>query len=363
MDFVAIDFETANARPDSACQLGLVRVLAGDIVAEGSWLIRPDPFYFSPGCVAVHGIQPADVEQAPGWDQLWGELSEWFTDQVLVAHNARFDMNVLRGTLLRHDLAVPSLEFTCTRAVSRLAWPGQAGYGLKPLAARLGIVFRHHDALEDARACAELLLQAADTLGVGSLDQLETELGLSRGRLWHDRLVGPRAHRRRSAVKMSEEPGGTEPLAPRRPLARGSTGRRDSSAAVKSAVREQLLTGLIEAGAPARPLASRRVCVIGDLLGLSPQQVAELIAQLGGVLQASLGPDTELVITGGEANVGHPVAASRGADSQSNTAAAAAASLPDEPPVGRPVRVISSRQLLALIPGGLQLARQLSGAH
>jgi DNA polymerase III subunit epsilon len=359
MEFVALDFETANARPDSACQLGLVRVVQGRMVREGSWLIRPDPFYFSPGCVAVHGIQPADVEQAPSWDQLWGELAEWFTDQVLVAHNARFDMNVLRGTLLRHDLAVPPLEFTCTRAVARLAWPGQMGYGLKPLAARLGIVFRHHDALEDARACATLMLQAAEQLGVDSLEQLETQLGLSRGRLWHDRLVSPRASRRRSSVTMSQKAGESGAAAP---LARGGARRGESSEATKLEAREQLLAGLIEAGAAARPLASRRVCVIGELLGLNQQQVAELIAQLGGELQLSLGPDTQLVITGGESNIGRQATAVRGADRSAAEVAARSEPTPDDPLAGRPVRVISGRQLLALIPGGLQLARQLSGA-
>ncbi len=362
MEFVALDFETANARPDSACQLGLVRVVDGRIVREGSWLIRPDPFYFSPGCVAVHGIQPADVERAPSWDQLWGELAEWFTDQVLVAHNARFDMNVLRGTLLRHDLAVPSLEFTCTRAVARLAWPGQAGYGLKPLAARLGIVFRHHDALEDARACAGLMLQAAEQLGVDSLDQLETELGLSRGRLWHDRLVSPRASRRRASIELSAEPAEAARLPRTRAVARSGPGRAAAAGQAKHAAPEKLLVGLIEAGATARPLAARRVCVIGDLFGLSPQQVAELIAQLGGVLQPALGPDTQLVITGGDVGIERRTGAWGEGRAIVGDEKQGAIGWPDEMPVGRPVRVISSRQLLALIPGGLQLARQLSGA-
>ena len=65
MDFVAIDFETANYRPHSACQLAAVVVQGSRITAEHCWLIRPPRNYFAPRHIAIHGIRASDVEHSP----------------------------------------------------------------------------------------------------------------------------------------------------------------------------------------------------------------------------------------------------------------------------------------------------------
>ena len=63
LDFTAIDFETANSSPASACSVGLVRVRDGRIVATAGWLIRPPAGHdeFQEWNTKIHGIRAHDV--------------------------------------------------------------------------------------------------------------------------------------------------------------------------------------------------------------------------------------------------------------------------------------------------------------
>ena len=93
-DFTAIDFETANRYPTSACSIGIVVVRGGKIAEEFSHLIKPEPFYFYRKFIEIHGITPKMVEEAPSFYDLWSVMGRYFDTRALVAHNAGFDMSV-----------------------------------------------------------------------------------------------------------------------------------------------------------------------------------------------------------------------------------------------------------------------------
>lgn len=171
MNFTAIDFETAHA--DFPCEIGLTRVENGVMVATQSWLIKPACFpYMNPWNERVHGITAADVASAKNFEELWPELKPWVEDAVLVAHNAAFDMKVLRSALSYYDLAFPWVDYFCTVSLSRKVWKHLPGHSLAVLSDYHDIRFNHHRAGDDARACAIIALKAfaemeADTLEVG----------------------------------------------------------------------------------------------------------------------------------------------------------------------------------------------------
>lgn len=203
MDFTAIDFETANHGRHSACQLAAVKVRGGQIVDQHCWLIRPRPFDFSPMNIAVHGIRPEAVAGEPEFGQCWSSIFPQLDGECLIAHNAPFDIGVLRACLQFHELPIPELQFSCTRLISRNAWPGRDGYGLKPLASWLGVRFRHHDALEDSIACAKILLAAAESTNTESIEAMEERLSLRRGTAgeWGYRGAKAAPPKRRAARK------------------------------------------------------------------------------------------------------------------------------------------------------------------
>lgn len=181
LDFTAIDFETANSSPASACSVGLVRVRGGEVVATTGWLIRPPAGHdaFQEWNVRIHGIRPADVVGAPTWAQQLDALTRFAGSDVLVAHNAGFDLNVLRRACEATDLDAPPYRSLCSLAVARKTYRLES-YRLPKAAEAAGFgEFPHHDALADARACAQIVIDAARRVGAGDVDALASALGVA----------------------------------------------------------------------------------------------------------------------------------------------------------------------------------------
>ncbi|WP_344297695.1 3'-5' exonuclease [Agromyces neolithicus] len=174
VDFTAIDFETANSSGASACSVGLVKVRDGRVVDRVHWYIRP-PFphdEFSQWNVRIHGITPAMVADAPGWGTRVAGLREFAGDDVLVAHNAGFDMGVIVKSSEALGLAVPDYRSLCSLQVARRTYHLDS-YRLPVAAMAAGFEgFSHHDALADAEACAAIIVHAAARHEVGDIEQL-----------------------------------------------------------------------------------------------------------------------------------------------------------------------------------------------
>lgn len=372
MDFVAFDFETANSRSDSACQLAVVRVRSGQIAEERCWLIRPPRLYFAPRHISIHGIRPEHVAQSPTMERIWPELLEFVDGHVLVAHNAGFDVGVLVSSLAAFDIACPHIEFSCTRAIARRTWPGRARYGLKPLGNWLGVEFRHHDALEDSRCCARIALAAAASIEAQNFTDLEKRLRLSRGRYSLGRVSGPRTIGGRTALPKLTSTAwpltDTRESAPREERAPwhseiDAAGVQATSpqpsevqmVRVRLPSRGQLdPLAIIEAAAGSAPLARKRIVCLGNLRGLSAHETKQLVEALGGECQNQIASDTDYVIACGSTlleDANQLIAQKKdAAEAQSATTQAAAVT-------ARPIRLLSERQFLALIPGGKAAVR------
>ena len=194
-EWIAIDFETASVRA-TPCQVGAVRYRNGVEVNAFSTLIFQEPASFYPFNVALHGIGPKTVLGAPAWPDVRERLLEFAGEAPLVAHNASFDMGVLRDASDVHELGWPSVSYACTLTISRRVWPGMASYSLSLLSSLLGITVdpdRCHDALYDARLAARVLARAIDDAGASSLpnllDRHRIRLGEITSDTWHGATV------------------------------------------------------------------------------------------------------------------------------------------------------------------------------
>ncbi|SFR74036.1 DNA polymerase-3 subunit epsilon [Agromyces sp. CF514] len=174
VDFTAIDFETANPSSASACSIGLVKVKDGVVVDRLHRYIRP-PFphdEFSEWNVRVHGITRDMVSDAAGWAELLPVFREFAGADVLVAHNAGFDMRVIAATSEAVGLEVPNHRSLCSLQVARKTYHLDS-YRLPVAAMAAGFEdFSHHDALADAEACAAIMVHAAARHDVDDLDRL-----------------------------------------------------------------------------------------------------------------------------------------------------------------------------------------------
>ncbi len=181
LDFTAIDFETANGFRGSPCAVGLSKVRGGVVVEEASWLMRPPENHdrFDHHNVRIHGIRPEQVAGLPRFGELFPEIGAFIGNDVLAAHNAAFDLGVIRSGLEVSGLPGPAYDYVCTVMLSRRCY-SLVSNSLPYAAEEAGVpLINHHDAAEDARACAGILIDIAARNGAGSIAELFLSLGLA----------------------------------------------------------------------------------------------------------------------------------------------------------------------------------------
>jgi DNA polymerase-3 subunit epsilon len=331
LDFVAIDFETANNRPDSACQFALVAIEQGEITHQKSWLVRPPRMYFSPHNIAVHGITPEDVANQPSFAEVWNDCRDFLEGKIIVAHNARFDLGVLTNTLAAYDIAIPRIDFACTRLIAQRCWPGHTSYGLAALAERFQIAFQHHDALEDSRTCAKIALLAAQETQADSFDTLERKLFITRGVVSLGTVSSPKT------IKRSRSQW---PVVNRPEISYGPSGIPGRSSKVQVQLDSQRIHSL--AGKD-KPLQGRTIFFTGKLLSLSRKEAMQLASSLGANCEEEITAATDYVV------MGQPD--EQDANSKASSELAKVATLSTQR--DKPIRLLSERQFVQLLPGGL----------
>lgn len=196
VNFTAIDFETANSSSASACSVGLVKVRDGKVVDRVAWFIKPAVGHdmFLAWNIKIHGIRPTDVAGAATWAEQLPDLVAFAGDDHLVAHNAGFDLGVIKTSSTVAGLVVPDFNYVCSLQVARRTYHLDS-YRLPVAAMAAGFEgFAHHDALADAEACAAIMIHAADRHGAGTLEELAQITGVKIG------AIGPVATKEKSAT-------------------------------------------------------------------------------------------------------------------------------------------------------------------
>ena len=154
---VAIDFETANNSPTSACAIGMTKVINGQITDTYYTLIRPpsEKFLYTD----IHHITWDMVKDAPTYLEAWPKIAEFLEDAALIiAHNASFDRNVLRACCAHYSIVIPKIPYACTVKGARKAF-GLPRNRLNILCEHLGIKLEHHNAGSDANAAAQIYIK------------------------------------------------------------------------------------------------------------------------------------------------------------------------------------------------------------
>ncbi|MCK5230128.1 MAG: hypothetical protein KAR13_07675 [Desulfobulbaceae bacterium] len=181
-DFIAIDFETGNPKRVSACALGYAKVSGGEIVETKGYLMRPVGGH-APFQSKIHGIKDQHTADKPEFGELFSEITEIFS-YPLVAHSL-FDKQVLNALFDHFDLQV-EFDYTDSSALAKERLPDLKNHKLKTLSKHFNLPrFKHHDATEDALACANIFLKLQDGEIEKEQAPLQTELfefkGLAKG--------------------------------------------------------------------------------------------------------------------------------------------------------------------------------------
>ena len=161
MNYTVFDVETANSQRDSICAIGVIRYENNQVVYEKEILINPETEfnYFN---TRIHGITEKDVVNAPTFPEVWREIGIYFTDTILVAHNAKsMDLCALYRTLEKYNLPLVNNKYICTMELAKKIFRNDESvqtYRLDVLSKKYGIeLLHHHNALDDTKACFEML--------------------------------------------------------------------------------------------------------------------------------------------------------------------------------------------------------------
>jgi DNA polymerase-3 subunit epsilon len=166
MEFVALDFETANADISSICQIGLVHFKDGTLQEEWKTYVDPEDF-FDEINISIHGIDETTVKGAPNLRDISSRICSYLDNRIAVCHT-HFDRVALHKACEKYSLRMPTCTWLDSARVTRRTWDQCAykGYGLGNVCAILGYQFVQHDALEDAKAAAHVLLAAIEKTGI-----------------------------------------------------------------------------------------------------------------------------------------------------------------------------------------------------
>ena len=187
--FVSIDFETLYSQRVSACSIGMVKYRDGKKVDQYYSLIRP-PFDY-PGksgqvLTWVHGISEDDLKNKKTFAELLPEIENFVEGLPLVAHNASVEKCCIRDVCNYYEIET-KLDYNNildTLPLSReaedktgLQVEGQGTHSLDAVCNRFGIpVLNHHNALEDAEMCGNLMVKFREILVEGKSIENTTQI-------------------------------------------------------------------------------------------------------------------------------------------------------------------------------------------
>lgn len=240
--------------------------------------------HFDSRNISIHGITPDDVANKPRFANVFGEVQEFIGQDALVAHNAAFDTGVIRSACEVSQMAAPEYDYACTVVLSRRNY-ALPSYSLPFVAEAAGVPLRnHHDATEDARACAGILIDIAKKLDAGTLAEVFAAMKLP---IPHaDRYV-PGLDQMSKATRSAVDRAllaSQQPNAPRK----GGFGSWSTEGP----------NPVPNSGAdPAHPLFGQTVVFTGDL-GLSRPEAKDKAASYGAQCASSVTRKTTVLVVG-----------------------------------------------------------------
>lgn len=269
LSFVSVDFETANSFRGSPCAIGMIKVINGQIMEEYYALVRPPEGYddFDGWNIAIHGITPYLVRNSKRFGDQWPDILKFIGELPIVAHNAGFDLGVIREALRVSDISWPQLDYVCTMVMSRRIYeiPSHALAFVAEAAEVPWDEDLHHDAKYDALIAAQIALSMARKSGSDSLEELIGKLNVSVGKLTPDRWVGCQSKSQNKYMHHAHS------------------------------VKEVEINTEADAS---HPIYGKRVVFTGTLHSMSRLNAWKVVASLGGIPQDSVTKETNILVNG-----------------------------------------------------------------
>ncbi|MFA9408946.1 MAG: exonuclease domain-containing protein [Candidatus Dadabacteria bacterium] len=157
--FAFLDVETTGLDPNSGdkiCEIAVIKTVNGQIADEFVTLLNPGRT-IPERAVSIHGITQTMVNRAPFFRDIANDLLDFLNDTVIVAHNARFDLEFLRSELRNLNLYLPENNIIDTLAIARRYYTFPSN-SLGDIARYIGLpIDKQHRALADVTTTKDIL--------------------------------------------------------------------------------------------------------------------------------------------------------------------------------------------------------------
>lgn len=170
--YTVVDTETTGLDPqrDRIIEIAAIRVRAGKEVARFETLVKPGR-RLSKKIVELTGITDADLKDAPKQSEALQKFQEFLRDDVIVAHNAHFDVNFLYDSFQRCELPPLKNNFVDTLRLAKCIRPELDNYKLATLAEDYKIPQpTAHRALADCETTMAVLQKLSEDIDQQSID-------------------------------------------------------------------------------------------------------------------------------------------------------------------------------------------------
>jgi DNA polymerase III subunit alpha, Gram-positive type len=196
--YVVFDVETTglSAVYDKIIELAAVKVKNGEVIDRFESFANPH-HRLSATTIDLTGITDDMVQTAPEIDEVLTKYHNWVGNDILVAHNASFDMGFLNAGYQRAGLGKAQNPVIDTLELARLLYPTFKNHRLNTLAKKFDVeLTQHHRAIYDAEATGYLLikmLKDAAEKGIENHNQFNDYMGkgdaYKRSRPYHCTLL------------------------------------------------------------------------------------------------------------------------------------------------------------------------------
>lgn len=187
--YAVVDLEATGTGADAKIiQIGIVLVENGEIIDSYATDINPYEL-LDDHIKNLTGITDQQLEQAPDFGQVAGAIYDRIGDAIFVAHNVKFDANLLAEALFfeGYELLTPRVD---TVELAQLFFPTFDKYSLGNLAEHLDLgLDQAHTAISDALATARLLIKIQEKIKSLPRTVVENILDLADNLLFESRLV------------------------------------------------------------------------------------------------------------------------------------------------------------------------------
>ena len=178
VQFCVVDTETTglSAYNNSIIEIGIVLVKNLRISKKYHSVVNPGRF-IPANITLLTGITNEEVEDAPFFEDIADEISEFINEKVIVAHNLSFDKSFLRKEFLSTENVLPKVPELCTVKLARKVFPELSSKSLKSVCKHLKVKNSNaHRALSDAEVTAKILIKMIKKLqkekGITTLQEL-----------------------------------------------------------------------------------------------------------------------------------------------------------------------------------------------